>query len=295
MVLWPVIDPPEQTDEDAKPPLTCCAVNPEDYDKFMKGPTDVNPADVVPKVYHDYLDVFSKPLSEELPPRRPGVDHKINLTVSDHQILPFKRPFPASQEELEAISKYINEMIRLGYIRPSSGPMASPSILVKKPGGGIRFCVDYRAVNAITIKNRYPIPRVRETLDKLCKAKYYTKLDIIAAFNRIRIAEGDEWKIAFVTRFGQFEYLVMPFGLCNAPATFQSYINTTLQSLLDDFCTAYLDDILIFSNTLEEHRRHVREVLERLRKVELYVDVKKCEFHSQKVKYLGMIISVEGL
>ena len=126
-----------------------------------------------------------------------------------------------TQEELGAAKKNINDMLEKAFIRPSTSPIASPVILVKKPGGGLRFCVDYRALNAITFKNRYPIPKIRETLGRLCKAKYFTKFDIIAAFNRIRVAEGEEWKTAFATRFGQFEYLVMPFGLCNAPSTFR--------------------------------------------------------------------------
>ena len=125
-----------------------------------------------------------------------------------------------TREELDACKKYIDEHLRKGFIRPSSSPVASPVILVKKPGGGLRFCVDYRALNAITVKNRYPIPKVRETLNRLCKAKFYSKLDIIAAFNNLRIQEGKEWLTAFTTRFGQFEYLVMLFGLCNAPSTF---------------------------------------------------------------------------
>ena len=185
-----------------------------------------------------------------------------------------------TQQELEAAKKYILEMLKKGFIRPSTSPLTSPYILVKKPGGGLRFYVDYRALNAITIKNRYPIPRIRETLDRLCKAKYFTKFDIIAAFNRMRVKEGDEWKTAFVTRFGQFEYLVMPFGLCNAPASFQNYINTALQDILDVFCTAYLDDILIFSDIKEEHEKHVNEVLKRLDAAKLNIDIEKLEFYT---------------
>lgn len=129
----------------------------------------------------------------------------------------------------------------------------SSVLFVCKLGGGLRFCVDYRALNVLTVKNRYPIPLIREILDWLSKARYYTKLDIIAAFNRLRIAKGDEWKTAFRMCYGLFEYLVMPFGLTNGPASFQHYMNDVLQEYLDIFCTAYLDDILIYSNSLGEY------------------------------------------
>ncbi|KAL2444003.1 Transposon Tf2-6 polyprotein [Exophiala dermatitidis] len=275
--------------------LTCCAVNPSDFEKFMKGKTTTNPIEKVPPEYHEYLSVFSKEASETLPPHRPGLDHEIKLTHDDQDRFPHKKTYGMSQQELEAAKKYINDMLAKGFIRPSSSPIASPVILVKKPGGGLRFCVDYRALNAITIKNRYPIPKIRETLDRLCKAKYYTKFDVIAAFNRLRMKEGDEWKTAFVTRFGQFEYLVMPFGLCNAPSSFQDYVNRALQDILDEYCTAYLDDILIFSDSLEEHRQHVKEVLKRLQKAGLYVDINKTEFHTREVKYLGVMVSTNGV
>ena len=147
----------------------------------------------------------------------------------------------------------------------------------------------------MTIKNRYPLPLIRETLDALCGAKFYTKLDVIAAFNRIRIAEGHEWLTAFITRFGLFEMLVTPFGLCNAPATFQNYINHVLHDALDLYCTAYLDDVLVFSKTRAEHTRHVDEVIRRLGTAGLQIDINKSEFYATKTKYLGLIISTDGM
>ncbi len=150
-------------------------------------------------------------------------------------------------------------------------------------------------MNAVTVKNRYPIPLIQETLSRLSKAKYYTKLDIIAAFNRLRIAEGDEWLTAFRTRYGLFEYLVMPFGLANAPSTFQHFVNDVLRPFLDIFCTAYLDDILIYSETLHEHKEHVRSVLNALKEAGLQLDVDKCEFHQTEVTYLGYVVGVDGI
>ena len=166
-----------------------------------------------------------------------------------------------SRDELQVLKKYLEENLVKGFIRASSSPIAAPVLFVKKPSGGLRLCVDYRALNALSVKNQYPLPLIRETLSKLAKAKYFTKLDIIAAFNRIRIAKGDEYLTAFRTRYGLFEYLVMPFGLIGAPSTFQHYINDVLREYLDVFCTAYLDDILIYSDSLKEHQEHIKKVL----------------------------------
>lgn len=305
IVMWPSGHPPRDTeDEDhclglSSISMTVAAINPEDFDKFMadKSMSKDDITNRLPEYCRKLGDLFYRPNADQLPPHRKGIDHEIQFTVDDKDKnkLPFKRPYAMTKEELEAAKKYLDEMLAKGFIRRSSSPVSSPVILVKKPGGGLRFCVDYRAVNAITIKNRYPIPRIRETLNRLCKAKYYSKFDIIAAFNRLRVTEGHEWKTAFTTRFGQFEYLVLPFGLCNAPSSFQGYINSALQDILDDYCTAYLDDVLVYSNTLEEHKRHVLEVLTRLKAADLHVDIEKSEFHVQSVKYLGLIITTQGL
>ena len=196
-----------------------------------------------------------------------------------------------SREELLVLRKTLTELLDKNFIRVSQSPAAAPVLFAKKPGGGLRFCVDYRALNAITQKDRYPLPLIRETFRLISKAKWFTKLDIIAAFNKIRIAEGEEWKTAFRTRFGLFEYLVTPFGLTGAPATFQRYINHTLREYLDDFVSAYIDDILIFSDgNLKDHREKVRKVLKKLLDAGLQIDIDKSEFEVQKVKYLGFII-----
>jgi len=134
-------------------------------------------------------------------------------------------------------------------------------LFVKKSDGSLRLCVDYRGLNEITVKNRYPLPLIQETLARLSKAKWFTKLNLRGAYNLLRIAEGEEWKTAFRTRYGHFEHNVMPFGLTNAPASFQHLINDTFRDFLDVFCTAYLDDILIYSDSLAEHRIHERQIL----------------------------------
>lgn len=247
----------------------------------------------LPAFLHSLLYVFDPREANKLPPVRPGVDHTIRFIEGKKP--PTAKIYGLSRDQARAVFEYIKEMRGKEFIRPSSSPYASPVLCVKKPGGGIRVCVDYRGLNEATVRNRNAPPLISETLSRLSKARVYTKLDVIAAFNDIRIREGDEEKTAFQTRWGLFEYVVMPFGLCNAPATFQSYINSVLHDYLDVFCTAYLDDVLIFSEDLEEHEEHVRRVVERLGKAGLYLDINKCQFGVKEVKYLGLIVSTEGI
>jgi Reverse transcriptase (RNA-dependent DNA polymerase)/RNase H-like domain found in reverse transcriptase len=261
--------------------------------QIKKNPSAEDIKKKLPADYHEYVDVFSRDLAETLPPHRPGIDHSIPLQTGTSP--PFGPMYPMSRDELEVLHRYLKDNLKNSFISPSSSPAASPVLFVKKPGGGLRFCVDYRGLNTVTIKNRYPIPLLQETLHRLSRAKFFTKLDVIAAFNRIRIAPGEEWKTAFRTRYGLFQYNVMPFGLSNAPSSFQNYINDTLKEYLDEFCTAYLDDILIYSDTYREHQDHVRRVLQRLRMSGLQIDIEKCEFNVTRVKYLGLIVSTEGI
>jgi Reverse transcriptase (RNA-dependent DNA polymerase) len=200
-----------------------------------------------------------------------------------------------SEDELLVLRKFLDENLAKGFIRTSVLPAVSLVLFAKKPGGGLRFCVDYRALNTITIKNHYPLPLIQEILARLSKAKIYTKLDIIVAFNRIRIAEGQEYLTAFNIHYGLYETLVILFGLSNAPAIFQTRINKILYPYLDIFCTAYIDDILVYSDDLTSHRQHVRLVIEVLRDAGLQLDVKKYEFEVTEVTYLGMIVSTDSM
>ena len=248
----------------------------------------------IPECYQDLAKVFSKQEAEGLPPHRGHRDHCIPLAEGAKPV--FGPIYNLSELELSVLKKYLDDNLKRGFIRPSTSPFGAPVLFVKKADGSLRLCVDYRALNRITTKNRYPLPLTSEIMDRLKGVKYLTRLDVIDAFNRMRIAEGDEWKTAFRTRYGHFEYLVMPFGLCNAPATFQAYINEVLRDYLDDFCTAYMDDVLIYtSGTLEEHIEHVRRVLKHLLDNELYVKLEKCEFHVQETRFLGFIVSPNGL
>ena len=252
------------------------------------------PRNLLPKEYQEYEDVFSKVKSNRLPAfRGPGLDHEINLIPGSTP--PIKRMIPLSQIELEATEKYISENLPIGHIKHSQSPAGAPILFVKKKDGSLRFCVDYRGLNKITVKNKYPLPLISESLDRLQGAKIFTKLDLRNGYHNVRIKKGDEWKTAFRTRNGLFEYTTMPFGLTNAPATFQHLVNHIFRDFLDIFVVVYIDDILIFSKNKEDHQEHVRKVLQRLRENDLFAKPEKCSFHTDTVEYLGFIVSPKGV
>jgi hypothetical protein len=226
--------------------------------------------------------------ANKLPLHHP-YDHCIPL--KEDFITPFGPIYPLSEMELEALPKWLNKNLSKGFIHASSSPAGTPILFVKKSDGSLRLCVDYQGLKEGTIKNCYPLPLLHEILLCLQKAKYFTKLDIHRAYNLVRMAEGEEWKTAFRTWYGLFKLLVMPFGLTNVPTSFQHFINDVLQPYLDVFITAYLNDVLIYSDNLNDHWNHVLKVLEALSKAGLHLKPEKCEFHQQEVKYLGFIIS----
>ena len=265
-----------------------------DINKALQPKKKVDVKATLPTQYQEFYELFNPTEADKLPPHRgPGVDHKIELDPKDAQP-PWGPLYSMSRGELLVLRKELTSLLEKGFIRVSSSPAAAPVLFAKKPGGGLRLCIDYRALNEITKKDRYPLPLIRETLNNLSKAKWFTKLDVIAAFHKIRVAEGDEWKTAFRTRFGLFEWLVTPFGMANSPSTFQRYINWTLREYLDDFCSAYLDDVLIYTDgSKSQHQEHVRKVLSKLQMAGLHVDIKKCEFEVKSTKYLGFIVEAE--
>ena len=247
----------------------------------------------IPPQYQDLAKAFSKDEAESLPPHRGHLDHHIPLEDGAKPV--FGPIYNLSETELKVLKEYIENKLAKGHIQPSTSPFGSPVLFVKKPDGSLRLCIDYRALNRITIKNRYPLPLITEILDRTNGAKRFVKLDLRDAFHRLRVAAGDEFKTAFRTRYGHFEYLVMPFGLTNAPASFQAYINECLREYLDDFCIAYMDDILIYADTDEELVARTRQVLEKLIEHGLYVKLEKCLFHVTEVDFLGFIISADGI
>jgi hypothetical protein len=252
----------------------------------------------LPPEIQDMAPLFCRREAEKLAPHRTGIDHEIDLReLPDGSLpaLPWGPLYSMSAEELLVLRKSLDELLQKGYIRPTASEAAAPVLFVKKPGGGLRFCCDYRALNAITKHDRYPLPLIAETLRNLSGAKWLTKVDVVSAFHQIRMAKGHEHKTAFRTRFGSYEWLVTPFGLSGAPATFQRYINTLLREHLDDFASAYADDVIIYSSgTREDHFEKVRTVLRKLWDGGLYLDPGKSEFAQKKIKYLGFIVYADG-
>jgi len=258
-------------------------VTKEDYDPAKK---------LISPEYHDYLVLFSEKETHILPPSR-YVDYAILLTEGDKP--PFGQMYSMSDSELKEVRKWIDENLSKSFIRASSSSDASPICFVKKKDRSFCLCVDYQAFNNITIKDRTPLPRIEETLNQIRGCKYFTHLDLRACFNQIHIKGGDKWKTTFRTCYGLFEFLVMHFGLTNAPATAQRFMNDTLREYLDIFCVCYIDDILIYSRTLKEHKEQVRKVLQKLKQAGLFIKPEKCEFSITKTTFLDFIISEEGL
>jgi hypothetical protein len=247
---------------------------------------------LLPPPYAPLRNVFSKVALDQLPPYR-SYDYKIQLEapLPNH----FSPLYRQSTEELQATKKYLVDNLNKGFIVNSSSPFASLVLFVKKANRSLRFCVDYRKLNSLTRNDPYPIPRIDELISRVSKAKVFTKLDIRQAFHRIRMAPDSEEYTTFRTRYGAYKCKVLPFGLCNGPATFQRYMNDVLIDYLDEFCIAYLDDILIYSEDPLEHEEHVRKVLIRLRDAGLQADIKKSEFSVERTKYLGYILTTHGL
>ncbi|KAJ1580865.1 hypothetical protein NDA15_000061 [Ustilago hordei] len=223
------------------------------------------------------------------------VEHDLHLELIEGGKPPQGPLYLKGPKEMSELRRYLDENLEKGFIRPSKSPARSPVLFVPKKDGGLRLCVDYRGLNEITVKNRAPLPLIEEQLFLLRKARIYTKLDLRAAYNLIRIAKGDEWKTAFGTQLGLYEYLVMPFGLANAPAHFQSFINDIFRDIIGIYVVVYLDDFLVFSDTEEAHVKHVTEVLTRLRSNRLFAKLSKCEFHTKTVEFLGYIIKPTGI
>lgn len=249
---------------------------------------------MIPEQFHDLIELWRYNEASKLPPNRPGIDHRIDIKVDNQEKkmeIPFGPLYNMSREELLVLRKTLNDLLDKGYIRASKSEAGAPILFVRKLGGGLQFCCDYRGLNAVTKLDRYPLPLFKDTIRNLTSAKWFTKLDVIAAFHKIRMEQGEEWKTAFRTRYGLFEWLVTPFGLTGAPAIFQRYINRVLQTHLDDYCTAYMDDVLIYTNdSKEDHYLKVQNVLRKLIAAGLFLDPDKCEFAVKSVKYLGFII-----
>jgi Reverse transcriptase (RNA-dependent DNA polymerase)/RNase H-like domain found in reverse transcriptase/Integrase zinc binding domain/Chromo (CHRromatin Organisation MOdifier) domain/Retroviral aspartyl protease len=238
----------------------------------------------------EYQDVFEAPVKGEYTKMTPEA-----IRVEPGSSPPNRPAFRLSIPERHEVEKQVKELLEKGFIEPSSSGYGAPVLFVPKPDGSLRMCIDYRALNKITVKNKYPLPRIDDLMDNLSGAKYFSSMDLTAGYHQIALHPGDRDKTAFNTHIGKYEWTVLPMGLTNAPAVFQSVMNTIFGRHLNKFVCVYLDDILIFSKTREEHYEHLRIVMDLLRKHDLKAKMKKCEFFKTELKFLGHIVSREGM
>ncbi|KAD2805415.1 hypothetical protein E3N88_38792 [Mikania micrantha] len=239
----------------------------------------------------DYPNVFPEDLPGLPPPRQ--VEFRIDLVPGAAPIA--RAPYRLAPSEMQELSNQLQELLDKGFIRPSFSPWGAPVLFVKKKDGTFRMCIDYRELNKVTIKNRYPLPRIDDLFDQLQGSSYYSKIDLRSGYHHLRIQEEDIPKIAFRTRYGHYEFLVMPFGLTNAPAVFMDLMNRVCKPYLDKFIIVFLDDILIYSKTQEEHKEHLQLALELLRKEKLYAKLSKCDFWIREVQFLGHVVNEQGI
>ncbi|GJR09010.1 reverse transcriptase domain-containing protein [Tanacetum coccineum] len=242
-------------------------------------------------IVQDFPEVFPEDLPG-LPPTR-QVEFQIDLVPGAAPVA--RAPYRLAPSELKELSEQLKELSDKGFIRPSSSPWGAPVLFVKKKDGSFRMCIDYRELNKLTVKNRYPLPRIDDLFDQLQGSSVYSKIDLRSGYHQLRVREEDIPKTAFRTRYGHYEFQVMPFGLTNAPAVFMDLMNRVCKPYLDKFVIVFIDDILIYSKNKKEHEEHLKQILELLKKEELYAKFSKCEFWIPKVQFLGHVIDSEGI
>ncbi|KAJ0890052.1 putative nucleotidyltransferase, Ribonuclease H [Helianthus annuus] len=240
-------------------------------------------------------DVIADVFPEELPGLPPDreVEFRIHLLPGTAPIA--KAPYRLAPAEMQELKKQLDELLEKGFIQPSSSPWGAPILFVKKKDGSMRMCIDYRELNKVTIKNRYPLPRIADLFDQLQGARFFSKIDLRSGYHQLKVQEEDIPKTAFRTRYGHYEFTVMPFGLTNAPAAFMDMMNRICKSYLDKFIIVFIDDILIYSKSKEEHAKHLHLLLSLLRKEKLYAKFSKCEFWLEQVQFLGHLVNHEGI
>jgi hypothetical protein len=249
-----------------------------------------SPVERIPGVC-DSPDVFPDELSG-MPPDR-DIEFTIELQPRTAPIS--KRPYRMPPAELAELKKQLQELLDKGFIRPSTSPWGCPALFMKKKDESLRLCVDYRPLNAVTIKNKYPLPRIDVLFDQLVGAQVFSKIDLLSGYHHIKIQASDIPKTAFSTRYGLYEYLVMSFGLTNAPTYFMYLMNSVFMPELDKFVVVFIDDILVYSKNEDEHTEHLHIVLQRLRDHRLYAKLSKCDFWLKEIKFLHHTISQDGV
>ncbi|GJT21774.1 putative reverse transcriptase domain-containing protein [Tanacetum coccineum] len=242
-------------------------------------------------IVRDFPEVFPEDLPG-LPPARP-VEFQIDLIPGAAPVA--RAPYRLAPSEMKELSEQLQELSDKGFIRPSSSPWGAPVLFVKKKDGSFRMCIDYRELNKLTVKNRYPLPRIDDLFDQLQGSSIYSKIDLRSGYHQLRVREQDVPKTAFRTRYGHYEFQVMPFGLTNAPAVFMDLMNRVCKPYLDKFVIVFIDDILIYSKDEREHEEHLKAILELLKKEKLYAKFSKCEFWIPKVQFLGHVIDSRGI
>jgi hypothetical protein len=231
------------------------------------------------KIVCEYPDVFL----EELPGMPPDRDVEFSIELLPGTAPISKRPYRMDVKDLVELKKQIEELLEKGFIRPSSSPWGAPVLFVAKKDGSRRMCVDYRSLNEVTIKNKYPLPRIEDLFDQMRGAKIFSKIDLRSGYHQLKIRAEDVPKTAFTTRYGLYEFLVMSFGLTNAPAYFMNLMNKVFIEYLDQFVVVFIDDILVYSQNEETHEDHLRLVLQKLRDNQLYAKFSKCDFWLKKL------------
>ena len=241
--------------------------------------------------FSDFLDVFSEELLG-LPPQR---EIEFAIDVVPGATPASITPYQMAPMELKELKLQLQELLEKGFIRPSVSPWGAPVLFVKKKDGTLRLCIDYRQLNKLTVKNKYLLPRIDYLFDQLKGASIFSKIDLRSRCYQLRIKDVDVHKMAFKTRYGHYEFLVIPFGLTNAPATFMDLMNRVFRPHVNQFFVVVIDDILVYSKEWENHDTHLWVVLETLRKKQLYAKLSKCEFWLNEVSFLGHIVSKEGI
>jgi hypothetical protein len=242
-------------------------------------------------VVNEFPDVFPK----ELPGMPPDQDIEFVIELKPGKAPIYKTPYRMATLELADLKEHIKELLEKGFVCPSSSPWEAPMIFVPKKDGTQRLCMDYHALNEVTIKNKYPLPRIDDLFDQLYGVCVFSKIDLRSGYHRLKILECDIPKTAFVSRYGLYEYTVMSFGLTNASAYFMYLMNKVFIEYLDKFVMVFIDDILVYSRSEEEHEEHLHRDLQKLRENRLYAKLSKCEFWMKQVAFLGHVISKGGI